>query len=92
MNCSFYDLPCWLAWVVEELRLFFIWCLEGVFNGIYSALNSIPVPDFLQQPAAIQIPDSVSYFADVFALPEGVGMIVSAYTLRFILRRVPGIG
>jgi hypothetical protein len=29
---------------------------------------------------------------DIFQIDFGIGVIVSAYTLRFIIRRIPGIG
>jgi hypothetical protein len=51
----------------------------------------IPVPDFLTS-ASIQLPPSVAFFADVLMFPEGFQMIATAYTARFILRRIPGIG
>lgn len=91
-NCSFYDVPCWLGWLIAEIKALCIWLLEAVFNALLAVLNLLPVPDFFNDLGTFQIPDSVMYFADAFALPEGVAMIVSAYTFRFILRRIPGIG
>jgi hypothetical protein len=32
------------------------------------------------------------FFADKFAVAEGVAMILAAYGLRFVIRRIPLIG
>ncbi|MGG2142294.1 DUF2523 family protein [Symbiopectobacterium sp. RP] len=38
------------------------------------------------------LPDSVWYFLNLFLLPQGVGMVLSALLTRFIIRRIPVIG
>jgi len=38
------------------------------------------------------LPTSVSWAASAFQLDVGLGIIVSAYISRFILRRIPIIG
>lgn len=38
------------------------------------------------------VPSVMSYFLSIFGIYKGVGMIFSAYTVRFIIRRIPVIG
>ncbi|AVK16916.1 DUF2523 family protein [Pseudomonas aeruginosa] len=54
----------------------------------------LPVPEFFTQAGnAFQaIPPSVVYFANAFQIGPGVTMVLGAYLLRFILRRIPIIG
>ncbi|AFI90400.1 DUF2523 domain-containing protein [Pectobacterium parmentieri] len=39
-----------------------------------------------------QLPDSVWYFLNIFQVPTGIAMMVSAIITRFIIRRIPLIG
>lgn len=38
------------------------------------------------------MPESVWYFLDLFSVSTGISTIVSAYSTRFIIRRIPVIG
>ena len=91
-NCSFYDVPCWLTWLIAEIKLLFVYLYEGILNGLLGALNAIPVPDFLQSIGSLSLPPSVIYFSNAFQLPVGISIVVSAYILRFLIRRLPVIG
>ena len=90
-SCNWYDPSCALDWIGDELQAFFLWCYDGILSGLAALLEMIPVPDFLNS-ASIQLPPAVAFFADVLMLPEGLQVIATAYTARFILRRIPGIG
>ncbi|WP_395303015.1 DUF2523 family protein [Pectobacterium zantedeschiae] len=39
-----------------------------------------------------QLPDSVWFFLNLFQIPTGITMMVSAIIARFIIRRIPIIG
>ncbi|AOR65347.1 DUF2523 family protein [Pectobacterium wasabiae] len=39
-----------------------------------------------------QLPDAVWYFLNLFQVPTGITMMVSAIIARFIIRRIPIIG
>ncbi|HEJ5845481.1 DUF2523 domain-containing protein [Pseudomonas aeruginosa] len=71
---------------------------EYVFHRMTSAVVKffewLPVPDFFVTAGnAFQgIPPSVVYFANAFQIGPGVTMVLGAYLLRFILRRIPIIG
>ena len=85
------DFAKWLAdlllWVPRKL-----WA--ELLDGLASIVEAIPVPDFVStaQSAFASIPSSVLFFADKFAVAEGVAMILAAYGLRFVIRRIPLIG
>jgi hypothetical protein len=91
-ECAFYDVPCFLGWLLVEMKLFFVWILEGVLGAGASVLEAIPVPDFMVTMGSINLPPMIAYLSDVFMLPEGAAIQVTALTLRFLIRRIPIIG
>lgn len=76
-----------LLWVPRKL-----WA--ELLEALAAVIQAIPVPDFFQtaKSAFTSIPPSVLFFAAKFAVPEGLTMILAAYALRFVLRRIPLIG
>ena len=83
-----------LDWIVE----FFEWLgkstFEGIMDALASVLESIPAPSFVTNAGSYfgNIPGTIVYFFDFFAIAEGIAMITSALILRFLLRRIPFIG
>lgn len=92
LSCEWYDVSCGLSWLSEELKAIAIWVYDGILQGMVALVGSIPVPDFLVNVGTLELPSGVSYFADPFQLEWGVGIFVSAYVFRFLLRRIPVIG
>ena len=86
------------AQVLEWLLTAVLWVVEKAWslllNGLAYLLEQIPVPAFMQQVNGFwgQIPGSIVYFFQFFAVAEGMAMIGAALALRFILRRIPVIG
>lgn len=76
-----------LLWVPRKL-----WA--EMLDGLAALLESIPVPDFVQQAqdAFGGIGGNVLFFAQKLAVGEGITMILAALVLRFLLRRIPLIG
>jgi hypothetical protein len=91
-TCSFYDVPCNASWVVIQLEIFGIWLWQTVLNGATSLFEMIPIPDFLLNIQPVTIPSSVGFFLGPFAIEYGIGIIVSAYIARFLVRRIPVVG
>ena len=91
-ECVWYDPSCALAWIGAELRAFGLWIYEKVIMGFASLIELFPVPDFLLNLPSYTLPPTLSWAADPFNLPVGIGMVVTAYTARFIIRRIPGVG
>jgi sulfite exporter TauE/SafE len=83
-----------LAWVLE----LFEWIPKRIFEGVMDAaatvVESIPAPDFVAQAGNYfgNIPTTIVFFFQFFAIGQGIAMITSALLLRFILRRIPLIG
>lgn len=83
----------WLAlrYFLDSLAGAFV---EEVLFFFQEFIDNLPVPDFVSDAAdAMQgIPPDVMYFAGAFRIAEGLTMIMAAYILRFIIRRIPIIG
>lgn len=83
-----------LQWLLDAL----LWVPRKLFaallDGLASLIEAIPVPEFVQQAESSLsgISGNVLFFAEKFAIPEGIAMVLSAYVLRFLLRRIPLIG
>lgn len=91
-TCAFYDLPCGANWLKTQLEALGDWYVQTWIDLGTALVNVIPVPDFLVNLQPVTIPSSVSFFIAPFNLEYGIGIIVSAYIARFILRRIPIIG
>jgi len=76
-----------LLWVPRKL-----WA--ELLDGLATLFEAIPVPDFIATAQSVfnGIPSTMLFFLDKFAFGEGVAMVLSAYLLRFLLRRIPIIG
>lgn len=92
LSCSWYDPSCQLSWIGDELQSFGLWIYDSILSGLATAFEALPVPDFLLNISSFALPSSVTWVAAPFQIDVGIGIIVSAYTARFILRRIPGIG
>lgn len=61
------------------------------FASIIEALPHLSASDTFTTNAATAL-NGAGYFADLFALSAGIAMLCTALLLRFVLRRIPGIG
>jgi hypothetical protein len=83
-----------MEWLLEVL----LWVPRKVWaetlDALAGVLESIPVPDFVAtaDSAFNAIPANIVFFSQYFAVSEGITMILSAYVLRFLIRRIPIIG
>lgn len=78
------DLLLWIPLKLWELLL----------DGLAAIIEAIPVPDFVNNAsnAFSSIPGNVLFFANFFAVGEGITMVLAAYGIRFLIRRIPLIG
>lgn len=76
-----------LLWIPRKL-----WA--ELLDALASFVEAIPPPDFLVDASAAfsGISGNIAFFASKLAVAEGLAMVLSAYVLRFILRRIPFIG
>lgn len=98
MECDWLDLPCHLSsfseWLLDVLLYVPEKVWELLLDGLAAVIEAIPAPTFL---AALNarlglLPSSAIYLADIFALQEGIILVIGALIARFILRRIPIIG
>lgn len=90
-ECKAYEVFCWLGWLVDEIRLIFVGIYTAILDSLSALLASIPSPEFLMTPMPT-MPASILFFSDLFMIPYGLSAMVSAYLLRFLIRRLPVIG
>lgn len=82
------------AWLKDLLLWVPLKLWETLLAALSAVLNAIPAPDFVSNAGGYfgSIPAQVIWVLNLFAVPEGVAMILGALTLRFIVRRIPIIG
>jgi hypothetical protein len=84
--------------ILTWLFSFFDWLIQEtvqlVLVGLAAVLSLIPVPSWFVGAGAVMgaMPPGVAFVANAFMVPQGIAIIVSAYTIRFIIRRLPFIG
>lgn len=91
-TCEWYDPVCGITALLEGLGQLVVSFWNYLLSGLSSLFELIPAPAFLSNLATTDIPSGVAWAADIFQIEFGLSVIVSAYTLRFIIRRIPGIG
>lgn len=95
---SFLALFKWLSDAFDAFVDFFkelpAWSFSKIAEGIVSFFESIPVPEFFTAAANAfgAVPQEVVFFANAFQIGPGVTLVLGAYLLRFIIRRIPFIG
>jgi hypothetical protein len=90
--CKAYDIACQWAWIQDEIKAFFVWIFEQIFQGLLAVLEAIPLPSWAQNIGSLSLPSEVVWFAGAFELHTGASIIGSAYLIRFLVRRIPLIG
>ena len=65
-----------------------------IFDALIAVLSLIPVPEWLTGLSGniAAIDPGILFFAAPFQLGTGIAWVVSAYLLRFLIRRIPLIG
>ena len=78
-------------WFLDQLTGFFWWIIENVLDFFAWIVESIPVPSFLANMPTYQLPDAVLWLLTPFNVEYGLGVLVAAFTARFLVKLVPGI-
>ena len=82
------------SWLFDLVTyaLQFVW--QTLMAALAAVLNAIPVPDFLTNAVNVigAMPPGVAYVCAAFQVPAGITILVTAYTVRFVVRRIPLIG
>lgn len=76
-----------LLWIPRQ-----IW--ESILAALAAVLEAIPVPDFISTAQGYfnGVGGNVLWVLNLFAVPQGMAMVMSALILRFLVRRIPLIG
>ena len=83
-----------LTWIVG----FFVWCIEWlaktVLGALITLLQAIPVPGWMTDAPSVlsNVPSGVIWIFQILQLPAGMAILLSAWILRFLIRRIPLIG
>ena len=83
-----------LGFLVRSVLVKFVtfFALFFITTGFVSYLAPLlPNATNLNQAVSV-IPPQLWYFLDIFQFSTGLSAVVSAYALRFIIRRIPVIG
>lgn len=81
-----------LKYIFNEIKLIVLYVFEQVLMAFVALLEAIPVPGFLLNVSSYQLPSNILYFLGVAQFGTGVSIMVTAYTLRFLIRRLPVVG
>lgn len=85
LNDAWEFLSTLLLWVPQKLYDLFL-------SGVAAVIVAIPVPAWAQNLSLSWIPSGMAYWLEPFQVSFGLTCITSAYLMRFVLRRIPGIG
>lgn len=92
---SFFE---WLSNFWKNLQDLLLWVPMRIWELLLESLawviTAIPVPSWASNTAGLfsGLPTGVSWGFYLFNVPTGIGIIMSAYLIRFLIRRIPLIG
>ncbi|QIB64050.1 hypothetical protein [Kineobactrum salinum] len=92
MDCKYTDIACHWDGAKETLKGWGAEFLQWLLDILITVLSYIPVPDWMENVGSMNLPSGVLWFASAFELQAGAAIMVSAWTLRFIIRRIPVVG
>jgi len=83
-----------LQWLIDVLLWLPLKLWDLLLTGCEELIAWLPVPDFFTgaSTSLASIPGEVAYFAQALALPAGLSMMLTAYVIRFVIRRLPVVG
>ena len=83
-----------LAWVFRSILVkFAVYFALYFVTTEFVAVVQTWIPDGRSVSTAFEsLSSDVWYFLTLFAIPQGIPMVLSAYVTRFAIRRIPVIG
>lgn len=79
--------------IFNTLSYWFKEMLYWLMGLLASILELIPVPDWVDDADSLgHLSSDIAFYVAPMQLGEGIGIILTAYTIRFIIRRIPVIG
>lgn len=83
-----------LSWLLGLVTWALLQILKLLYEGLSVVINAIPVPSWLSGAGSVfaSIPSGVAFFTASLHIVDGIAIVLSAYGLRFLIRRIPFIG
>ena len=83
-----------LAWVFRSVLVKFVvfFALYFITTEFVTVISGLLPTSTALNGALSGISANTSYCLDVFAVQQGLALVVSAYATRFLIRRIPVIG
>lgn len=81
-------------WIVDLAEHVFRWLTVELLNGVLLVLNALPDLGLREDFCAswAQVPVEIMNVLATLNFHYGVALILGAYTMRFLIRRIPLIG
>jgi len=91
-ECSWYDYSCGFEYLVNEIEMLILGFFIDLMDGLAALFELIPVPEFVTKIPTYQLSDFFLYLTDILQVYEGCQIVMGAYLVRFLIRRIPFIG
>jgi hypothetical protein len=91
-ECSWYDYSCGFEYLANEIKMSILGFFVNLLDGLAALFEMIPVPDFVTKIPTYQLPEFFLYLTDIMQVYEGCQIVMGAYLVRFLIRRLPFIG
>lgn len=91
-ECNITDIGCLTDSWYQGLKDFALDTYQFIVMSFADLIDLIPIPDFFDDMQTYTVPANLAFFVEPFQLEYGIGIVVSAYIARFIVRRLPVVG
>lgn len=83
-----------LVWLVSFVQWIGDLAISTCLGALITLLNAIPVPSWMSDAPSVLsgVPSGVIWIFQILQLPAGLTILVGAWLLRFLIRRIPVIG
>jgi hypothetical protein len=92
LSCDWYDASCGFEYLANEIEVSLVSIFYSIMDTLASIFESIPVPSFATNINTLQLPEFFLYLTDILQVYNGLQIVMGAYLIRFIIRRIPFIG
>jgi hypothetical protein len=83
-----------LTWLVSFVQWIGDLAISTALGALITLLNAIPVPSWMSSAPSVLagVPSGIVWLFQILQLPAGLVILLSAWVLRFLIRRIPLIG
>jgi hypothetical protein len=82
------------AWFIQFAQWCFEWVWSEILGALVTVLSIIPVPQWLSDAPNVlaNVPSGVVYVLTILQFQAGMTIMIGAWLLRFLIKRLPIIG